>query len=58
MLPAVNQSMIKFITYYSPLIADDGILIIEDVQNFDWLETLRKVVLPSLKQYIKIYRQY
>jgi hypothetical protein len=34
---------------------DDGILIIEDVQSIDWIDTLKSVVPDNLKQYIKVY---
>ena len=35
--------------------ADDGILIIEDVQKWDWIEILKNEVPENLKQFIKIY---
>ena len=34
---------------------DDGILIIEDVQSWDWIDTLKNEVPEHLKPYIKIY---
>ena len=34
---------------------DDGILIIEDVQSFDWIDTLKDEVPAHLKQFIKVY---
>lgn len=45
----------QFIKLYSPLLADDGILVIEDVQSIDWVDTLRQSVPYHLKQYIKVY---
>jgi hypothetical protein len=34
---------------------EDGILIIEDVQSFEWMEILSCVVPDELKKFIKIY---
>ena len=34
---------------------DDGILIIEDVQSWDWIDTLKAAVPEHLKQFIKVY---
>ena len=53
--PHTLQSMIKFIKMYSNVMADDGILIIEDVQSWDWIDTLKNAVPEHLKQYIKTY---
>ena len=44
--------MIQFINLYSQIITDDGILIIEDVQSWDWIV---KTVPDQLKQFIKVY---
>lgn len=53
--PHTLESMIQFIKLYSQIMTDDGILIIEDVQSFDWIETLKAVVPEHLKPFIKIY---
>jgi hypothetical protein len=53
--PHTLQSMIEFIILYSQIMADDGILIIEDVQSWDWIDTLKGAVPENLKKYIKIY---
>jgi hypothetical protein len=53
--PHTLESMINFIELYSPLMADDGILIIEDVQSLDWLDKLKNAVPEHLKYYIKTY---
>jgi len=45
----------KFIELYSPLLSDNGILIIEDVQDINWLENLKNKTPQHLKQYIKTY---
>lgn len=49
------ESMINFIQLYSQIMTDDGILIIEDVQSWDWIDILKLVVPEHLKQFIKIY---
>jgi hypothetical protein len=34
---------------------EDGILIIEDVPFWDWIETLKNATPDNLKEYIKVY---
>jgi hypothetical protein len=53
--PHTLESMVQFIKLYSQIMTDDGILIIEDVQSWDWIETLKDTVPEHLKQCIKIY---
>jgi hypothetical protein len=53
--PHTLDSMIKFIELYSDLIADDGILVIEDVQDVCWFNELTNCTPEDLKQYINIY---
>jgi cephalosporin hydroxylase len=53
--PHTLESMKTFINLYSQLLTDDGILIIEDVQSYDWLEGLKMETPDNLKQYIKTY---
>lgn len=53
--PHSLESMKAFIRLYSQLMTDDGILMIEDVQSWDWIETLRNEVPEDLKQFIKVY---
>jgi hypothetical protein len=53
--PHSLESMIKFIKLYSQVMADDGILIIEDVQDWSWIEILRNEVPLHLKQFIQAY---
>jgi hypothetical protein len=48
-------SMIHCITYYSQLLAPDGILIIEDVRNMKWTEILSGCVPEHMKDKIHIY---
>lgn len=53
--PHSLESMQQFIRLYSQLMADDGILIIEDVQSMDWLDILVKEVPEHLNPFIKMY---
>jgi hypothetical protein len=53
--PHSLESMIKFIKLYSQIMTDDGILIIEDVQEYELIEILKSVVPDHLKKYIKVY---
>jgi hypothetical protein len=53
--PHTLESMIQFIQLYSQIMTDDGILIIEDVQSWDWLDTLANAVPQHLNKFIKIY---
>jgi cephalosporin hydroxylase len=53
--PHSLESMIQFIKLYSHLMTDDGILIIEDVQSWDWIDTLINEVPQHLKPFIKMY---
>ena len=52
--PHTLESMIFFIINYSKLLKEDGVLIIEDVQNIGWIETIKNNVPEDLKQYIEI----
>jgi cephalosporin hydroxylase len=53
--PHSLESMIQFIKLYSQIMTDDGILIIEDVPSWDWIDILKNAVPEHLKQYIKVY---
>jgi hypothetical protein len=53
--PHTLESMKQYIKLYSQIMTDDGILIIEDVQSWDWIEVLKQVVPEHLKSYIKVY---
>jgi hypothetical protein len=53
--PHTLESMKQFIRLYSQIMTEDGILIIEDIQSFDWLEILKNEVPSHLKSFIKIY---
>jgi len=53
--PHTLESMKMFIKLYSQVMTDDGILIIEDIQSWDWIDILKNEVPEFLKQFIKIY---
>ena len=51
--PHTLQSMIDFVFKYSQLLSDNGILIIEDIPDFNWINTLEQYVPYNLKKYIQ-----
>jgi cephalosporin hydroxylase len=53
--PHSLESMKQFIKLYSQILTSDGILIIEDVQSWDWIDILKNEVPDNLKDFIKIY---
>jgi hypothetical protein len=53
--PHTLLSMIKFIKMYTPLMTDDGLFVIEDVQSIEWIDILKESVPDHLKQFIKVY---
>jgi cephalosporin hydroxylase len=53
--PHTLESMKQFIKLYSQIMTEDGILIIEDVQSWDWIDILKNEVPENLKQFIKVY---
>jgi len=53
--PHSLQSQIDFIKLYTPLLKDNGVLIIEDIQKIHYLDALKNATPENLKQYIKTY---
>jgi len=53
--PHTLESMLSFIELYADLITDDGLLMIEDIQSWDWIEDLKDKVPEHLKPYMKAY---
>jgi len=53
--PHTLESMKHFIKLYAPILANDGILIIEDVQDWSWIEILITEVPDDLKKYVHSY---
>ena len=37
------------------MMTNDGILVIEDVQSMDWIESLRNEVPEDMKKFVKVY---
>ena len=48
------ESMSAYINLYLPLLKDDGILVIEDVQDISWIEGLKKCIPEYLKGCIEV----
>lgn len=53
--PHTLDSMKQFINTYLPLIKDDGLLIIEGIQDIKWLDELSESVSYTFKKNIKTY---
>ena len=53
--PHTLESMKKFVTLYSQIISDDGILIIEDIPDWKWIEILTNETPKNLRKFIKSY---
>ena len=53
--PHTLESMKQFIKLYSQIMTDDGIVIIEDVQSWDWIDILKNEVPEDLKQFVRVY---
>ena len=53
--PHTLESMLQFIRLYSQVMKDDGILIIEDVQKFEWFDKLAQEVPYQLQKYIQTF---
>mgnify|MGYP001173139959 CR=1 FL=1 len=49
------ESMKKFLDLYLPILKEDGILVIEDIQEESWLEQLRLHTPEQFKDYIQIF---
>lgn len=49
------ETMIKFIVLYTQVLVEDGILIIEDIPDINWIEKLKNVTPDNLKRYIEVY---
>lgn len=53
--PHTLESMIFFIKNYLPMLTENGILIVEDVQSIDWTNKLSDTVPDDFKEYIEVY---
>ena len=50
----IKDSMISCINLYLKLLSNDGIIVIEDIQSIDWIETLTKYIPDNMKQFIQV----
>lgn len=53
--PHTLESMKQFIRLYLPLVKEDGIMIIEDIQSWDWIETLVNEIPYEYTPYFNAY---
>ena len=53
--PHTLESMVKFLNMYRHVLADDGVMIIEDIQSFDWIPVLLEQIPENLKKYVDVY---
>lgn len=53
--PHTLISMQQFIILYLPLLTDNGIFIIEDIPNINWVPILKNTIPATLHDYITIY---
>jgi len=49
--PHSLESMLFFVKYYSGLLTNDGCLIIEDIQNQNWLKIIYESIPEELKKF-------
>jgi hypothetical protein len=52
--PHTFDTVVKFIELYLPLLSKNGIFIIEDIQDWSWIDNLIQIVPDHYKQYIKV----
>jgi hypothetical protein len=53
--PHTMQSMFQFIEWYSHLMTADGLLVIENIPCWDWINTFRNAVPETLRPFIQVY---
>jgi len=53
--PHTLESMVAFVVLYSQILKEDGILVIEDVQDITWIDTLKQHTPDDLKPFIEVY---
>ena len=53
--PHTLQSVKDFINKYLPLLNNNGILVIEDIQDIKWIEILKELVPIEDKKYIQVF---
>jgi cephalosporin hydroxylase len=53
--PHTLESMVAFIKLYSPMLKSDGIMVVEDVADIAWIETLKEATPDELKPFIEVH---
>lgn len=53
--PHTLASMLQFVVMYSKLLTDNGVLIVEDVQDIEWIDALRSVVPDHLRSFVEVH---
>jgi cephalosporin hydroxylase len=53
--PHTLESMIQFIKIYHKILKNDGLLIIEDVPDIEWINILKDSTPVNLRKYIYVY---
>jgi len=53
--PHTLESMKYFVSRYSTLLNETGVLILEDIQSWDWIQPLVACVPMSLRGYVEVY---
>ena len=53
--PHTFDSVVFFVQYYLPLLNDGGVMVIEDIQHWDWIDKLSDLVPNNLKDKIRVY---
>ena len=53
--PHTLESMKVVVSKYSQLLTENGLLIVEDVPNIEWIDELRAVTPVDLAKYIQVY---
>jgi len=53
--PHTLDSILKFVKLYSQVMADDGILVIEDIQKLEYTKMLMDELPEELKKHAKVY---
>jgi len=52
--PHTLESMIFFVKYYLPLLKEDGIFVIEDIPDINWIEILKENTPEEYTKYIQV----
>ena len=53
--PHTLASMLQFVVMYSKLLTETGVLIVEDVQDIEWIDALRSVVPDHLRAFVEVH---